>query len=141
MGPEREGEVGPDAEDVDLSGEIDDAEVGPPLSFPASRGGPQLQLLGEAGAWGTLGLLLGFWGLDLARLAQGRGFTGASLVLTGMLAALFLLPSAAAWRVGRRLARERGQGPVAGRTRFLLCGAVALAGMALALWQGLPGAP
>ena len=118
---------------------LDDEVIGEERTFPGLHAAPLLELFGVVGGAGVVGLLAGFWGLDLVRWIRGDGFSGASVVLSVLLGLVIGLPALTAWHLGGKLRRVRDQRPLARSWRRLLAVLVGLAGLGAALWQGLPG--
>ncbi len=104
----------------------------PGLSHTASL----LEILALGGLGAGIGLVTGFLALDAASALRG-GPVGPGLVVAGTLLLVLCLPGFAAWTLGRRLRRERGDPqvlPPPARTAVALAGV--LAGFAAAWFLG-----
>lgn len=148
--PPARGGTGPDEEPADT----DDAEAADPRaddappppgwagSGPTERSAPRLELVGFLGLAFSAGMLGCFLAQDLLRGAEGRGFSGVSLILSGILGVFFVAPAALCFFTGRRLCRVREQ-PLSlpDARRWGLAAVAVVLGAAVAVAQGLPGAP
>jgi len=92
-----------------------------------------LEVLALAGLGVGVGLVAGFTARDVAAALGGEP-VGSGLAVAGMLLLVLCLPGVAAWTLGRRLRRERGDPEVLGPRGRAAVGALGVLGGFAAAW-------
>ncbi|MBN1336081.1 MAG: hypothetical protein JXB39_08985 [Deltaproteobacteria bacterium] len=95
-----------------------------------------LEVLALGGLGLSVGLVAGFLALDAAAAFRGEP-VGRGILMAAMLLAILCLPGLAAWTLGRRLSRERGNPEVLSpHARSALALASVVAGFSAAWFLG-----